>query len=69
MAAIVLAATGMVAGTARASSAAASKPCGTTAAAPVYQHYSLLGTAEALLGLPKLGQAAPAATMTAAFNL
>ena len=28
-----------------------------------------LGTTEALLGLPKLGQAAAAATLTAAFNL
>jgi len=35
----------------------------------LFSHYSLLGTAEALLGLPKLGQAAPATTLTAAFNL
>lgn len=35
----------------------------------LFSHYSLLGTTEALLGLPKLGQAASAATLTAAFNL
>ena len=34
-----------------------------------YSHYSLLGTTEALLGLPKLGQAASATTLTAAFGL
>jgi hypothetical protein len=32
-------------------------------------HYSLLATTERLLGLPLLGQAASAATMTSAFNL
>ena len=35
----------------------------------LFNHYSLLGTTEALLGLPKLGLAASNATMTAAFNL
>jgi hypothetical protein len=35
----------------------------------LFSHYSLLGTTEALLGLPKLGQAASAATLTSAFNL
>ena len=35
----------------------------------LFSHYSLLGTTETLLGLPKLGQAASAATLTAAFNL
>jgi len=35
----------------------------------LFSHYSLLGTAEELLGLPKLGQAASATTLTAAFNL
>lgn len=35
----------------------------------LFNHYSLLATAEALLGLPKLGQAATAATLTSAFNL
>jgi hypothetical protein len=35
----------------------------------LYSHYSLLGTTEAMLGLPKIGQAASTATMTAAFNL
>jgi phospholipase C len=34
-----------------------------------YNHYGLLGTAEQLLGLPLLGQAASAATLTSAFNL
>ena len=37
--------------------------------ATLFNHYSLLGTAEQLLGLPKLGQAASAATLTSAFNL
>jgi hypothetical protein len=32
-------------------------------------HYSMLGTAEQLLRLSKLGQAASAPTMTKAFNL
>jgi hypothetical protein len=35
----------------------------------LFNHYSLLGTAEQLLGLPRLGQAASATTMTSAFNL
>jgi phospholipase C len=35
----------------------------------LFNHYSLLGTAEQLLGLPKLGQAASATTLTSAFNL
>ena len=35
----------------------------------LFSHYSLLATTEALLGLPKLGQAASATTLTAAFNL
>jgi phospholipase C len=34
-----------------------------------YNHYGLLGTAEQLLGLPLLGQAASATTLTSAFNL
>ena len=34
-----------------------------------FNHYSLLGTAEQLLRLSKLGQAASSATMTKAFNL
>ncbi len=37
--------------------------------ATMFSHYSLLATTEQLLGLPTLGQAASAATMTAAFNL
>jgi phosphatidylinositol-3-phosphatase len=37
--------------------------------ATLFSHYSLLGTTEQLLGLPLLGQAASAATMTSAFNL
>lgn len=37
--------------------------------ATLFNHYSLLGTAEQLLGLPALGQAASTSTMTAAFNL
>jgi len=40
-----------------------------TKSAKLFNHYSLLGTAEQLLGLPKLGKAATAKTMTAAFNL
>jgi phosphatidylinositol-3-phosphatase len=35
----------------------------------LFNHYSLLATAEQLLHLPKLGQAATAATMTTAFRL
>jgi len=35
----------------------------------LFNHYSLLGTAEQLLGLPKLGLAANSPTMTSAFNL
>jgi phospholipase C len=34
-----------------------------------FSHYSLLGTTEQLLGLPKLGQASSSATMTSAFHL
>jgi hypothetical protein len=34
-----------------------------------FNHYSLLGTAEQLLHLSKLGQAASSPTMTKAFNL
>jgi phospholipase C len=37
--------------------------------ATLFNHYSLLGTAEQLLGLPALGAAASAPTMTSAFNL
>jgi len=37
--------------------------------ATLFSHYSLLGTTEQLLGLPLLGQAASATTMTSAFNL
>ncbi len=37
--------------------------------ATLFNHYSLLATTEQLLGLPALGQAASAGTMTAAFNL
>jgi hypothetical protein len=35
----------------------------------LFNHYSLLATAEQLLHLSKLGQAASATTMTSAFNL
>jgi hypothetical protein len=35
----------------------------------LFNHYSLLGTAEQLLRLSKLGLAASATTMTKAFNL
>jgi hypothetical protein len=45
-----------------------STPAGARAST-LFSHYSLLATTEALLGLPKLGQAASAATLTAAFNL
>jgi hypothetical protein len=34
-----------------------------------FDHYSLLGTTEQLLGLPKLASASSATTMTAAFHL
>jgi phosphatidylinositol-3-phosphatase len=37
--------------------------------ATLFNHYSLLGTAEQLLGLPALGQASAFPTMTSAFNL
>jgi phospholipase C len=37
--------------------------------ATLFNHYSLLGTAEQLLGLPTLGQASAFPTMTAAFDL
>jgi phospholipase C len=40
-----------------------------TKSSVLFNHYSLLATAEQLLGLPALGQAASATTMTAAFNL
>jgi phosphatidylinositol-3-phosphatase len=40
-----------------------------TKSGTLFNHYSLLATAEQLLGLPALGQAASATTMTAAFNL
>ena len=40
-----------------------------TKSGTLYNHYSLLATAEQLLGLSRLGQAASAATMTKAFNL
>lgn len=43
-------------------------PAGTRPGTP-FSHYSLLGTAEQLLGLPALGQAARYPTMTAAFRL
>lgn len=45
-----------------------STPPGTQSAA-LFNHYSLLRTAEDLLGLPPLGQAAGAASMVAAFGL
>ena len=37
--------------------------------ADLFDHYSLMATAEAMLGLPKLGQAASSASMVSAFNL
>jgi hypothetical protein len=40
-----------------------------TRSAELFNHYSLLGTAEQLLHLPKLGRAAKFPTMTSAFNL
>jgi phosphatidylinositol-3-phosphatase len=45
-----------------------STPAGATSAT-LFNHYSLLGTTEQLLGLPALGEAASYPTMTAAFNL
>jgi hypothetical protein len=45
-----------------------STPAGTQSST-LFSHYSLLGTAEQLLGLPLLGQAASATTMTSPFNL
>jgi phosphatidylinositol-3-phosphatase len=45
-----------------------STPAGTKSGT-FFDHYSLLATAEQLLGLPKLGSASSATTMTAAFNL
>jgi hypothetical protein len=45
-----------------------STPPGTTSAT-LFNHYSLLGTTEQLLGLPALGSAASYPTMTSAFNL
>ena len=40
-----------------------------TRSATLFNHYSLLGTAEQLLGLPALGKATSFPTMTSAFNL
>jgi phosphatidylinositol-3-phosphatase len=40
-----------------------------TTSGTLFNHYSLLGTAEQLLGLPRLGQASSYPTMTAAFHL
>jgi len=40
-----------------------------TQSGTLFNHYSLLGTTEHLLGLPKLGKAATAKSMIAAFNL
>ena len=40
-----------------------------TRSAELFNHYSLLGTAEQLLGLPALGKAASVPTMTSAFHL
>lgn len=45
-----------------------STPVGTQSST-IFNHYSLLGTTEQLLGLPPLGQAASSPTMTSAFNL
>lgn len=45
-----------------------STPAGTVSST-LFNHYSLLGTTEQLLRLPKLDQAASAPTMTAAFHL
>jgi len=40
-----------------------------TQSSTLFNHWSLLATAEQLLGLPKLGNASSATTMTSAFNL
>jgi hypothetical protein len=40
-----------------------------TKSGTLFNHYSLLGTAEQLLGLPKLGLAASFPTLTSAFHL
>ena len=40
-----------------------------TTSGTLFNHYSLLGTAEQLLGLPRLGQVSSYPTMTAAFRL
>jgi len=40
-----------------------------TRSGTLFNHYSLLGTTEQLLGLPRLGQASSAPAMTAAFRL
>ena len=45
-----------------------STPVGSRSAT-LFNHYSLLGTTEGLLGLPALGAASSAPTMTSAFNL
>jgi phosphatidylinositol-3-phosphatase len=45
-----------------------STPAGTRPGA-FFSHYSLLATTEALLGLPRLGQASSSPVMTAAFHL
>jgi hypothetical protein len=45
-----------------------STPAGSTSGT-FFDHYSLLGTTEGLLGLPKLASASSAATMTGAFHL
>ena len=45
-----------------------STPAGATSAT-LFNHYSLLGTAEQLLGLAELGQAASYPTLVSAFNL
>ena len=45
-----------------------STPAGATSGT-LFSHYSLLGTTEQLLGLPALGLAASATSMTTAFNL
>jgi hypothetical protein len=37
--------------------------------ATLFNHYSLLGTIEQLQGLPAIGAASTASTMTSAFNL
>ena len=45
-----------------------STPAGATSAT-LFNHYSLLGTTEQLLGLPALGLASSNPTMTTSFNL